>query len=131
MWPGVMRSVIVSSPSVTFWPSVTTSTSRFGSGRLACGPRAFGFGCSIMSQSTLAHRDVRPVLLLELRRAAEVVEVAVADDDRLHVRRLETDLDERGLDDLLRLVDGVERVDQDDPWFVVTAHAPTVLKPKK
>ena len=53
VWPGVMRSVIVSSPSVTFWLSCVISTSRFGSGRFACGPRAFGFGRSIMSQSSL------------------------------------------------------------------------------
>ena len=114
VWPGVMRSVIVSSPSVTFWLSLTTSTSRFGSGRFACGPRAFGFGRSIMSQSSLLIDDLRPVLLLEVRRAAEMVEVAVADDDVLHVCRLETDLHERRLDDLLRFVNGVERVDQDD-----------------
>ena len=62
----------------------------------------------------LAHHDLRPVLLLEVRRAAEVIEVAVADDDVFHVRRVEAGLLQRGLDDLLRLVNGVQRIDQDD-----------------
>ena len=78
MCPGVTASVMVVSPTVIFWPSVTT-TSRFGLGRLACAEFAFGFGRSMRSQSSplIAIR----LLSCRMRRPAEMIEVTMADDD--------------------------------------------------
>ena len=104
VWPGVTYIVIVVSPSVSFCPSVAT-TSRVGLAKLT-------FARSIRSQSGRRHDDVGAAFLQE-PRAADVVAVRVADDHVLDLLRIEP---ERGqpVDDLVldRVVE--DRVHHDD-----------------
>ncbi len=62
-----------------------------------------------------AQHDARLEAVLHHARAADVVAVAVADDDGLHVGRIEPELLQAADDRLLRIV-VVERVDQDDAF---------------
>ena len=81
--PGVRYSVSVVSPSVSFMPSVATM-SRFG----------FQRGILLIEQIVVGsrHDQLRSVRVLQILRAAGVIQMAVADDHVLDLRRIETDL---------------------------------------
>ena len=104
VWPGVMYSVSVVSPSVSFWPSVATM-SRFGFVPVLRSSR---------SQSAADRMIARAEVILEVLRAARVVAVAVADNRVLDLRGVESQL-LQAADDFVfdRVVE--DRVDEDDP----------------
>ena len=105
--PGVSVNVSVVSPSVSFWPSVDDQVAR----RLVLIPRG-GDQLPVRRR----HQDLRAELLLEVLRAAEMIEWPwlTSGTDELDLRRVEAEL-LQSADDFVfdRVV--VDRIEQDDP----------------
>lgn len=106
VWPGVQCSWIVVPPSVSCCPSAI-SRSRVGalSGRVR----------AMRSQSAGCHQNTCSVAVGEVLRAAEMVIVAMGDNDVLDRLRIGSQLAQPGYENALGLPGGGECVNQYDP----------------